>query len=130
MPERFLERAMINRRITRGLAALTVGVSVCCGAVVDPGPTREAVLPLLQQEAMSLKKDGENISPKLEVEMIWEINSVDIREQANNETNPWAGAIDITIVSKIAELDGYITEKTDKTFHYLWDDELEMWLAQ
>ena len=62
--------------------------------------------------------------------MTWQIHAVQVREQPNNETNPWAGSIDITIISRIKELDGYITEETDKTFHYMWDDNLEKWLAQ
>ena len=116
--------------LARWILGGAVASLVACGSVVDPGPARETVLPLLQQEALLLKRDGENISPKLEVEMTWQINSVQVREQANDETNPWAGSIDITIISRIKELDGYITERTDKTFHYMWNDDIEKWLAQ
>jgi len=129
------DRTACNPQLKVGLRWLLVSslagvLSFSCGSVIDPGTPRETVLPLLRQEALLLKRDGENISPKLEVEMTWNINSVDIRQQPNDETNPWAGSIDITIISRIKELDGYITERTDKIFHYEWDDDLEKWLAQ
>lgn len=110
-------------------AALCFAVS-CAEDKPEPPPTREAVMPLLRQEAESLKRDGEDISPKLEVDMTWEIGLVDVWEQPGNEPFPWAGNIHITIIARIKELDGYITEKTEKDFDYAWDINREEWLAQ
>ena len=62
--------------------------------------------------------------------MTWEIGLVDVWEQPGNEPFPWAGNIHITIVARIKELDGYITEKTEKDFDYAWDMNREKWLAQ
>ena len=108
----------------------SIGAFVSCRALIDPPPSRETVYPLLQQEALDMKRDGENISPKLEVELIWEIQSVEAIEQPNDEQHPWAGRVRFKIISKIKELDGYITEEMDKTFNYIWDRELEKWLAE
>ena len=110
-------------------AALCFAVS-CAEDKPEPPPPRETVLPLLRQEAESLKRDGEDISPKLEVDMTWEIGLVDVWEQPGNETLPWAGNIHVTIVARINELDDYITEKTEMDFDYAWDMYREEWLAQ
>ncbi len=110
-------------------AALCFAVS-CAEDKPEPPPPRETVLPLLRQEAESRRRDGEDSSPKLEVDMTWEIGLVDVWEQPGNEPFPWAGNIHITIVARIKELDGYITEKTEKDFDYAWDMNREKWLAQ
>ena len=117
------------KRVLAMSAALCFAVS-CAEDKPEPPPPRETVLPLLRQEAESLKRDGEDISPKLEVDMTWEIGLVDVWEQPGNEPFPWAGNIHITIVARIKELDGYITEKTEKDFDYAWDMNREKWLAQ
>ena len=116
------------QRVLAMSAALCFAVS--CGEDKPEPQPRETVLPRLRQEAESLKRDGENISPKLEVDMAWNIGSVDVWEQPGNEQFPWAGKIHITIVARIKELDGYITEETEKDFEYAWDMNLEKWLAQ
>ena len=109
--------------------ALMLGVS--CGLLGGPKPPpQEDVLPLLQQEAQALKRDGENINPKLEVDMTWEIGAIQLHPQPDNEAQPWKGTVEVKIISKIPELDGYITEETPKTFTYAWDVETQKWVMQ
>lgn len=77
-----------------------------------------------------MKIEGEDINPRLEVDMTWTIDGIEIRERPDDEKHPWAGAVDITIISKIKELDGYITEETKKTFRYVWDMEIQKWVIE
>ncbi len=107
---------------------LALAVCMSCSGDGPEPPSREDVLPLLQQEAQAMKSEGENVNPKLEVQMTWNINSVDIRPRPNDENQPWAGTIDFTITSRIKELDGYITEETHKKFEYVWDVGLQKWI--
>ncbi len=85
---------------------------------------------MLEQEAASLKKEGEDIDPDLGVEMRWQIEDVRVRQRPDDRAHPWAGAVDVTIISRIPELDGYITEKTKKTFGYLWDSQTGKWVVE
>ena len=123
---------MRHLKVPRGVLAASVATCLlaACGEEEPEPPSRETVLPLLQQEAASLKQEGENISPKLEVEMTWNIDAVDVRAQPNDAQFPWSGTIHVTIVARIKELDGYVTEETKKNFDYTWDMNLEKWLAQ
>ncbi len=95
------------------------------------GPSREMVLPLLQQEAQSLKTDGEKASPGLGVKSTWAITSVEAREQAGNESQPWAGTIQFAITSEMRDVDGTpLVQKFDKRFEYVWSTTMNRWIIQ
>lgn len=95
------------------------------------GPSREALLALLQQEAQSLKTDGEKVSPDLGVKSTWIIEGVDVREQPNNPDQPWAGTIRFKIESRMREVDGSdVTQQFEKRFEYVYSDTLKRWIIQ
>lgn len=99
----------------------------CSGAEKDP-PPRDHVAPLLQQEAETMKREGESdVNPSLGVTVSWTIQSVDIREQPGNEAEPWAGTIRFLIESKTPELDGTATERFERSYDYVWELENERW---
>ena len=119
-----------NRRaLSAGLAVLLVAGLGCSRG--PKGPSREMVLPLLQQEAQSLKVDGEKASPGLGVKSTWAIQSVEAREQAGNESQPWAGTIKFNITSEMREVDGTpLVQKFDKRFEYVWSTVMNRWIIQ
>jgi hypothetical protein len=95
------------------------------------GPSKEALQALLQQEAQSLKADGEKINPDLGVKSIWTIQSVEVREQPNNADQPWVGTIQFKIESRIREVDGSdVSQHFDKRFEYVYSDTLKRWIIQ
>jgi hypothetical protein len=95
------------------------------------GPSKEALQALLQQEAQSLKADGEKINPELGVKSIWTIQSVEVREQPNNPDQPWAGTIKFKIESRIRDVDGTdMTQQFDKRFEYVYNETLKRWIIQ
>ena len=75
-----------------------------------------------------MKREGESdINPALGVTVVWNIRSVEIREQPTNEAEPWAGTIHFLIESKTPELDGTATEKFERSYDYVWELESERW---
>ena len=100
-----------------------------CSRKEKPPPTREAVQPLLQNEAESLKREGENVNPSLGVKVTWEIRSVEVREQPGNTAQPFAGTIRFLITSVQREYDGSLaTDTFEKQFDYVWDMATERWI--
>ena len=117
-------------------SALAVGTAVALVAGVacslkPKGPSREMVLPLLQQEANSLKADGEKANPELGVKATWAIQAVEVREQAGNEGQPWAGTIRFNITSEMRDVDGTpLVQRFDKRFEYVWSTAMNRWIIQ
>jgi hypothetical protein len=110
--------------------ALSLGAGLSC-SMKPKGPSREMVLPLLQQEAQSLKNDGEKANPGLGVKSTWAIKSVEAREQAGNESQPWAGTIQFAITSEMRDVDGTpLVQKFDKRFEYVWSTVMNRWIIQ
>ena len=110
--------------------AVSLAAGLAC-SMKPKGPSREMVLPLLQQEANSLKADGEKASPGLGVKSTWAIKSVEAREQPNNESQPWAGTIQFNITSEMREVDGTpLVQKFDKRFEYVWSTVMNRWIIQ
>jgi hypothetical protein len=122
---------IVRGRLVLGAAALSlVLVSVGCGTRLS-GPKRETVQPLLQKEAESLKADGEKVNPTLGVKSRWTIESVEVREQPGNETNPFAGTIRFKIVSTTPDADGTVlTDQSEKRFEYVWSTTVNKWIIQ
>jgi hypothetical protein len=116
----------------RALAYISLIVLVLGGCKTKlMGPSKEALQALLQQEAQSLKADGEKINPELGVKSIWTIQSVEVREQANNPDQPWAGTIKFKIESRIRDVDGSdMTQQFDKRFEYVYNETLKRWIIQ
>jgi hypothetical protein len=115
--------------------ALTLAICgplLAAGCSFKPkGPSKEMVTPLLQQEANSLKRDGEKPDEKLGVKATWNVESVEVREQKDNETNPWAGTVKFKITSEMREVDGTpVVQTFDKRFEYLWSTTLNRWIIQ
>ena len=109
-------------------ALLSVVLVASCSDGKKEAPSREHVAPLLQQEAETMKREGESdISPSLGVSVSWTVQSVDIREQPGNEAEPWAGTIDFVIESKTPELDGTATERFERSYDYVWESQGERW---
>jgi len=93
------------------------------------GPSREALLALLQQEAQSLKTDGEKVNPDLGIKATWNIEGVEVREQPNNPDQPWAGTIRFRIESRMREEDGRdVTQQFEKRFEYVYNDTVKRWI--
>jgi hypothetical protein len=123
-------------RVRRSRAAFAVMLAVAFAAgpacsMKPKGPTREMVLPLLQQEANSLKADGEKADPTLGVKATWTVQSLEVREQPGNETQPWAGTIKFNITSEMRDVDGTpLVQKFDKRFEYVWSTAMNRWIIQ
>ena len=108
-------------------AALFV-LAPSCGDAKKEAPQREHVVPLLQEEAETMKREGESdVNPSLGVSVSWTVQSVDVREQPGNEAEPWAGTIAFVIESKTPELDGTATERFERSYDYVWELEGERW---
>ena len=95
------------------------------------GPSKDALQALLQQEAQSLKTDGEKINPELGVKSVWTIESVEVKEQPDNADQPWVGSIKFKIESRIREVDGSeVSQQFEKRFEYVYSDTLKRWIIQ
>ncbi len=117
-------------KLTLAVAAIAL-LSSACLKMLDPRLRRDAVLPLLQKEAESLKKDGEKVDPALGVRSTWNIESVEVKEQPGNDTSPWAGTIRFKIESRMQEVDGSIvTQSFEKRFEYVYNSTLRRWIIQ
>ena len=120
----------IVTRLTLSVAALALLSSACLKSL-DPRLRREAVLPLLQKEAESLKRDGEKVDPALGVRATWNIEAVEVKELPDNDTSPWAGTIRFKIESRMREVDGSIvTQSFEKRFEYVYNSTLRRWIIQ
>ena len=111
-------------------AALLLALVPVLGCSSKPeGPHKEAILPLLQKEAESLKASGEKIDPGLGVQSTWTIEGVDLREQPKDESNPWAGTIRFKILTRTKDFDGStVNDEAKKRFEYVWSAVLGKWI--
>jgi hypothetical protein len=94
-------------------------------------PPRDVVEKLLQEEAQSMKRDGEQVNPSLEVKVTWDIVSVEVQEKVIAESTTWAGTLRFNITSEQKEYDGSTaTHRFEKVLDYLWDLENDQWVIQ
>jgi hypothetical protein len=114
-----------------GRFLVVVALIAACSKKAE-GPKREAVLPLLQKEAEQLKADGEKMSsPELGVKSTWTVEAVDVREQPNDETNPWAGTVKVKIVTATKDYDGSQQfDQSERRFEYVWSAALGRWVTK
>lgn len=121
---------MRSKTAFRTLCTFALGLvflTSCSGSKKDP-PSREQVELLLQQEADTMKSEGESdVNPSLGVTVTWTIQSVDLREQLENEAEPWAGTIRFLIESETPDLDGTAIERFERSYDYVWELEHERW---
>jgi hypothetical protein len=117
------------RRFAWLLAAL---LAVACSAIKSDKPSRETALEGLKQEAQSLKTDGEKVDPSLGVKSIWNIEAVDVREQPNNDSRPWAGTIRFRIETTMRDVVEHRndTQSIEKKFEYVYDVGMKRWIIQ
>jgi len=117
----------IGTGVVLGAAVLIAG----CSLGKPEGSQKEAVLALLQQQAQGLKQDGEKVNPALGVKAIWNIESVEVKEQPGNESEPWTGTIRFRIESKMKEVDGsLLTQQFEKRFDYVYSPVIKGWIIQ
>jgi hypothetical protein len=102
-----------------------------CGSKAKDPPPREDVEKLLREEADVLKHEGEQVDPSLGVDITWDIQAVEVREQTSEESRSWVGTIRFLIKSEHAEYDGSkATQTFEKEFDYVWDVESERWIIR
>ena len=113
------------------MVGLILFASASCGQKAKEPPPREDVEKLLRQEADVLKQEGEQVDPSLGVEITWDIQSVEVREQTGEESRNWLGTIRFLIESEHTEYDGSkATQTFEKEFDYVWDVEGERWIIR
>ena len=116
--------------IGAGVLALAV-VTAGCGVGKPKGPTREAVTAALQQEADSLKADGEKLDPVLRVKAIWTVEGLDVAERANDADRPWNGKIRFKIRSETKDTDGkLVIDEFNRQFDYIYTMSVNRWIFQ
>jgi hypothetical protein len=65
------------------------------------------------------------------VKSVWNIESVEVKEQPDNADQPWVGTIKFKIESKIREVDGSeVSQQFEKRFEYVYSDTLKRWIIQ
>jgi hypothetical protein len=111
---------------------LAASVAVGCSAIKSDKPSREAALEGLKQEAQSLKTDGEKVDPSLDMKATWNIEGVDVREQPNDESRPWAGTIRFRIDTTMRDIVEHrnVTQSIQKKFDYVYDVGMKRWIIQ
>lgn len=110
-----------------GLTLLAIALAGLACKKAEPKPTRDEVLPLLQQEAARMKKEGE-AGPDVGVKATWTIAGVDVQEQAGNDALPFKGTIRIRIESATHALEGPQTQSVEKNFNYVYDAVQKKWV--
>ena len=115
-----------------GAAGLALAVAAAgCGLTKPAGPTREAVTALLQQEANSLKADGEKLDPVLRVRATWTVEGLDVVERPNDADRPWSGKIRFKIKSETKDTDGKLqVDEFQKQFNYVYTTSVSRWIFQ
>jgi hypothetical protein len=117
---------------TVGAAILALSlVASGCGIKGPKGPTREVVTASLQQEANTLKADGEKLDPVLGVKATWNIEALEVSERPNDADRPWAGTIHFKIKSETKDTDGAVqTDEFEKRFDYVYTMSVNRWIFQ
>ncbi len=108
-----------------GLAAAVLAAA--CGAGGPKAPSRDTVLGLLRQEAVSMKKDGEKVDPSLGVTATWNVESVEVTERPDDKDKPWAGTVKFRIEARTRDAGESHTDRIDKTFFYVFDAASGKW---
>jgi hypothetical protein len=111
------------------VAAALAGAA--CGVVGPKGPSRETVLPLLQQEAAALKRDGEKLDPVLGVKATWTVAGIDLKQRPDDSDKPWEGTIRFKIRSETKNERGLVeVDEFEKHFDYVYNTAIKKWIFQ
>lgn len=118
-------------KLRASLAVLALGLSLASCSKKPSGPSREEVLPALQQEAQVMKTEAEKMDPKLQVTSVWTIAGVDVQEQAGNKAEPYKGTIRFDIATQTKEWDGTVlNDKKQKSFNYAYVAATKKWMMR
>jgi hypothetical protein len=110
-----------------GLSLVAAG----CGPKAPERPAREVVTASLQQEADTLKADGEKLDPVLRVKATWTIEGLDVTERPNDPDRPWAGTIRFKIRSETKDTDNKVViDEFEKRFDYVYTTSVNRWIFQ
>jgi hypothetical protein len=120
----------MTARTTALLLAAVLAAGACSKSASSRKATRETVTPLLQQEADTLKRDGEKIDPNFGVRATWTVRGLDVQEQAGNDSQPFRGTVRFVINSQTQEPTGVVEHNFERTFKYVYDARLGKWLFQ
>ena len=113
-----------------GVLALVLSAAGC-GVGKAKGPTREAVTAALQQEANSLKADGEKLDPVLRVKATWNVEGLDVTERPNDADRPWSGRIRFKIRSETMDTGGkVVVDEFNRQFDYVYTTSVNRWIFQ
>jgi hypothetical protein len=116
---------------TLGVALAAALAGTGCGVVGPKAPAREVVMPLLQQEADALKRDGEKLDPVLRVKATWTVSGIDLKERPNDADKPWEGTIRFRIRSETKNERGQVeVDEFDRNFDYVYNTAIKRWIFQ
>jgi len=102
-----------------------------CGPRGPAKPTREQVTAQLQQEADTLKREGEKLDPVLRVTAHWDVAALEVNERPDDADKPWAGSIRFKIRSETKDSDGKVqTDEFEKRFDYIYTMSVNRWIFQ
>jgi hypothetical protein len=118
----------MSRHVLHALVAAAF-LTLCCGKSAQKAAAdKAAVTQLLQNEAATMKRDGEKLDPSLGVKATWTIHSLEVKEQPGNDNQPFTGAVVFYINSRTDEPTGPVESNFEKTFKYVYDAKLGKWL--
>jgi hypothetical protein len=115
-------------RPARHAVLVAAALALCCGKVINKGPTKDAVTALLQNDAAAMKRDGEKLDPSLGVKATWTIAGVDVQEQPGNDSQPFKGSVRFKINSRSDDPTGPVETNFERTYKYVYDAKLGKWL--
>jgi hypothetical protein len=113
------------------LLMLAGSLLASCSQAKKAAPPQTEVEALLKQRAEQEKREAEaDVNPNLGVTVTWTIQSVEVRPQPGNDTEPYVGTIKFVIESQTPELDGVATERLERSYEYAWDPATGAWLPK
>jgi hypothetical protein len=119
--------APMPNRIAVALTVLAVATGGCKGRFF--GPSREEVTAELRKEAETFKAKGEQSDPVLRLKSTWNIEGIDVQEQAGDKNRPYTGTVRFKIITTMHDSDGAVTnDQLDKQFNYVYDVTAKRWL--
>ena len=121
----------MQNRAAAALTVLALAAAVAGCKTRFGGPSKEEVTAELRKEADVFKQKGEQNDPILRMKSTWNIEGVDVTEQAGDDNRPYKGTIRFKIVTTMKDPDGTETnDRLDKQFHYVYDVREKRWLIQ
>ena len=109
----------------------TVLAHSACSAISKSPPPQSDVEAALREVAEAEKREAEaDVNPSLGVKITWTVDSVEVRPVPGDAARPYAGTIRFIVESKTPELDGYATDRFERSYEYLWDIETSAWVLQ